>query len=253
MSQLNPSSSHLKQVLFLACLFSIVAILLTVRPTGAANSGASATSVDSAASDQPISPAAIILVVNDAGDAADTNIGDSICDVSPTAGEQCTLRAALQETNAAAGDDTIAFSASLNNSTITLNSALPDVSGNLTVTGPGASLLSVRRSTAGGTPAFRIFTISPGRTVAISGLAIANGNVTGSHPASSGGGILIDSATATLNNVVVSGNSADVGGGINTSGSIVTINESTISHNIATSSGGGINNNSTASPVLSQR
>ena len=100
---------------------------------------------------------------NDAGDASDTNVGDSICDTSPTTGDQCTLRAAIQEANAVAGDDTLTFSASLNDSTITLSTALPDLSSNVTIAGSGASSLTVQRSTAVGTPRFRIFTIGGGR------------------------------------------------------------------------------------------
>ena len=55
----------------------------------------------------------------------------------------------------------------------------------VTISGPGANLLSVQRSAAGGTPDFRIFNITPNSVIAtISGLTIANGNTP-----SNGGGI----------------------------------------------------------------
>ena len=153
---------------------------------------------------------------NDAGDASDNNVGDSICDTSPTTGDQCTLRAAIQEANAVAGDDTLTFSASLNDSTITLSTALPDLSSNVTIAGSGASSLTVQRSTAVGTPRFRIFTIAGGAiTVNISGLTISNGHTTagtagvnGDH----GGGILNNfGKTLNLKNVAISGNATGSG------------------------------------------
>ncbi len=95
-------------------------------------------------------------------------------------GASCTLRQAIA--TAAAGD-TINFAADV--ATITLTSAELLINKNLTINGPGANLLRVQRSTAGGTPAFRIFNIAGNVNVTISGLTIANG----SAPASGGGGI----------------------------------------------------------------
>jgi hypothetical protein len=65
--------------------------------------------------------------------------------------------------------------------------------------------------------ACRVFHISPGKIVTISGLAIINGSATGDV----GGGIYNDHASLTLRNCTVSGNSADqgTGGGIYNHGS----------------------------------
>ena len=67
--------------------------------------------------------AATTLTVNSTGDAVDSAPGDGACDAG---GGVCTLRAAIQESNALAGTDTIAFSIGGGGAqTITLTSALP--------------------------------------------------------------------------------------------------------------------------------
>lgn len=173
------------------------------------------------------------LTVNDGGDAADLVL-DGICDTDAgTVGDQCTLRAAIQETNNAPSADSISFSLPAN-STITLSTALNDIDGDLGITGPGAAMLTVERSTAGGTPDFRIFKINSGKTVIISGLTITNGNSVGDN----GGGIF-NSGTLTINASTVSGNNANQGGGIYSAGGL-TIRESTVSGNTSLNQGGGI-------------
>ena len=73
------------------------------------------------------------------------------------------------EANAAPGDDVIAIAVS---GTINLGGPLPDLSTNIEIVGPAASLLTVRRDTEG---AYRIFTVATGATVALSDLTISNG------------------------------------------------------------------------------
>ncbi len=69
--------------------------------------------------------AAKTFIVNSTGDKADKNIGDGIC--ADTDGN-CTLRAAIQEANAIAGTDTIAFAIpGAGMHTITPGSALPAI------------------------------------------------------------------------------------------------------------------------------
>ncbi|MBV9469462.1 MAG: CSLREA domain-containing protein, partial [Abitibacteriaceae bacterium] len=67
------------------------------------------------------------FVVNSTADTADANPGDGACDVDPaTPGSQCTLRAAIQESNALPGLDTINFNIPGGGvQTITPASALP--------------------------------------------------------------------------------------------------------------------------------
>jgi CSLREA domain-containing protein len=186
------------------------------------------------------------LLVNALGDAADANVGDGICDTDAgTAGNQCTLRAAIQEANNAITDDTINFNLPAS-STITLDSVLPDIAGNLSVNGPGANLLTVQRNAAGGTPDFRIFMINSGTTVAISGITIANGNLTA---ANNGGGIRND-GTLTLTNCNLFGNNVEqVGGAIFNNGTSLTLIDSNVGGtapgqpNTGTAGGSGIYNN----------
>lgn len=166
---------------------------------------------------------------------------------------------------------TITFDMNQVVSPITLTTAHLLINKNLTITGPGANVLTVMRSTAGGTPEFRIFEIASGANVKITGLTISNGaptpgntnaavgggisnsgtlaidgvavsgNRTGSSTAAGAGGGLFNFGTLTVTNSTFSGNQGNTGGGLQSNGSAVTIINSTISGNIAAVAvGGGI-------------
>jgi hypothetical protein len=100
---------------------------------------------------------------------------------------------------------------------ITLLTALPDLSSNMTIEGPGSNRLTVQRSTAQGTPDFRIFFIN-NRNVTISGMTITNGKTpdgasgTTGGSAQSGGGILQAGGILTLTDLVITGNRTGNGG-----------------------------------------
>src|SRR5215470_11137798 len=90
------------------------------------------------------------------------------------------LRQAIMD---ACDGDTITFDLTNFTGPITLTAADPTdatsglvIGKNLTITGPGANLLTVERSSASGTPQFRMFTINVGVTVTISGLTVTNGH-----------------------------------------------------------------------------
>ncbi|HWM23709.1 MAG TPA: choice-of-anchor Q domain-containing protein [Chthoniobacterales bacterium] len=149
----------------------------------------------------------------------------------------------LRDTIAAASDgDTIQFDAALNGQAITLTSGELLIDKNLTINGPGANLLAVQRSTASGTPAFRIFraampSTEPG-SITIAGLTISNGN-----DPELGGGIVSIARTLTISRCVISGNSAPNGGGLycgGMHGTLLAVNviDSTISGNSSTTGGG---------------
>ncbi len=111
------------------------------------------------------------------------------------------LRRAINDANGNSGSDTIEISAT---GTVNLLTALPSVSDEVHLDGPGADLFTVRRDD--GASNFRIFDIDEDAT--IDDMTISNGN------ASNGGGI-ITSAYLTLKRCVVSDNTALVlGGGI---------------------------------------
>jgi len=141
-----------------------------------------------------------------------------------------------------AANDTINFSVT---GTITLTTAELLINKHLTINGPGAHLLTVQRSTAGGTAQFRIFDIPSGYfNVTISGLTIANGNI----PASlnDGGGISNQSSgTLTVVGCTISGNTASSnsggssGGGISNFTGTVNLTDCTVSSNSVKGNGSG--------------
>ncbi|CAN5345386.1 hypothetical protein BH10ACI2_BH10ACI2_22760 [soil metagenome] len=148
------------------------------------------------------------------------------------------LRQAITDANAN-GDaaDTITFQSPLFDSSQTINllSALPDIKTSLSVVGPGANLLTVRRSAGGNYSVFNI----PGAifTISFSGLTISNGMATGGN----GGGGISSFSALTVNNCAITGNQAEnFGGGLLVFGSDATVNGSTISGNVAGSQAGGI-------------
>ena len=158
-----------------------------------------------------------------------TNTGDNV-GVNPAPGAGTgTLRQAIIDANATAGADTISFAEGVTG-TITLASALPQITHDVTINGPGAGVLTVS-----GANLYRVFDILSDVTdviVTISGLTISNGK------SDSGGGIL-NGGKLTLTNSTFSSNSATfVGGGI-LSGGTLTVTNSTFSGNSA-SRGGAI-------------
>jgi hypothetical protein len=151
---------------------------------------------------------------------------------------QLSLRDAITQANTAGGSNTITFAGNVTG-TISLNNAagaLPTITNDLTIQGPGAGSLTVQRPSSAA--AFRIFVTGPSTIVTIAGLTISGGQATGTN--NKGGGIF-SSGTLTVQNAVVSGNAADSGGGLySEDGPMLTILNSTISGNSATGSGGGV-------------
>lgn len=136
----------------------------------------------------------------------------------------------------AASGDTINFSLPAN-STITLTSVELAVNKSLTITGPGADMLTVQRSTAGGTPSFRILHFSGVSDITISGLTISNG----STGISDGGGMLNDSGgTVNITDCTLSSNSTTSGnGGCLSNTGTMTVANTTFTANSSTSGDGG--------------
>ncbi|MFL6335290.1 MAG: Calx-beta domain-containing protein [Pyrinomonadaceae bacterium] len=142
---------------------------------------------------EPSAYAATTFTVNTLGDGADSDLNDGVCNDGTG---QCTLRAAVEQANQLTGSDTINITV---NGTINLTSALPNLS-SLTITGPGAAQLTVRRDPSTATN-FRIFRTDSATTVNITGITISGG-----HAVGDGGGIYSISTNLTLLNVVVSDN-----------------------------------------------
>ena len=161
------------------------------------------------------------------------------------------LRFCIKVGNMLPGPDSIDFKVT---GTIQLTGALPDLSTDMDIVGPGSSDLVVRRNTGGN---YRIFTVAPGADVHISGLTMANGLVKNDV-----GGGLLNGGKLTLDNIRVVSNEAShtgvsgnvKGGGVYNEGTL-TINQSSIASNtslnhntsggIASAYGGGIYNTGT--------
>jgi hypothetical protein len=113
------------------------------------------------------------------------------------------LRQAVLDADAQPGPDTIRFAHVLHG-TITLTSGELDVTGDLTIQGPGE-----HRLTVSGNHASRIFDISSGATATITGMTMTDGLANGSALGfASSGGAILDLGTLTLANDVLSDNQA---------------------------------------------
>jgi hypothetical protein len=159
---------------------------------------------------------------------------------------KCRLRDAITATNTntatgdcpagSAGQDTIGFSlgtqCNLVPCTITLTSALPIVTEDLTING--------NNTTVSGANAFRVFDLGV-VTVSISNLGIANGNTAGNGGAiNMSDGISTQGTTLNLTHVFFSNNHADFGGAIYEPRGTLTIDHSNFSGNTAVTGGGAI-------------
>lgn len=212
---------------------------------------------------------AATFTVDSTGDASDPVPADGVCGTvaidKTHSGGPCTLRAAIETANVNANTDAIQFNLPVG-SVITTTSKLPDLSTNMSITGPGAAQLTVRNVT---TLHLRIFNVMTSGTVTISGLTISNGsaggisnlgagtlNVTSCTVTTNGNGTTLgagifngSNGTANVTNSTIADNfSGDRGGGIYSEGTALNINSSTIIHNKVvpetktSGQGGGISN-----------
>lgn len=171
---------------------------------------------------------------------------------------ECTLRNAITAANtnamsgactAGAGSIDVIDLTSLGG-TITLGSALPDITSAMSLQGPGAGALQVS-----GNDSVRVFRIVNGAT-AMSGLTVAHGRC------SFGCGIQNNNSTLTLDGVTVDHNVASVagganafpqGGGIVNNNGDVTLTLSTVSNNSAKATGATGQNAPTGGGIYNQQ
>jgi len=177
--------------------------------------------------------AAATFHVDDTGDAVDLTPGDGIC---ATAGAACTLRAAVQEANALAGEDRIRVPAGTY--ALTIAGAFEnagaagdlDLAGRLRIVGQGPEATIVD---AGGLD--RAIDVGPDARVTLVHLAVRGGKASNTE---TGGGIHTGtSSRLVLKRVLVESNEALVGGGIGGVGR-VKITASTVRDNFAEAGGG---------------
>ncbi len=182
-------------------------------------------------------------------DASDANIGDGVCDADlGTGGNQCSLRAAIEEANHAnnSGADEIQFSLAGCPCKITLASTgLDNITESLTITGLGADQLTIDAN--GATTSARVFNFnstSNDQTFNLSGLELTGGQLAGGN----GVGVLVGSGeTLNIDSCHITGNTATSGtpngGGVSGTSSTITIINSTIDNNEAGNFGGGLHTN----------
>jgi predicted outer membrane repeat protein len=140
------------------------------------------------------------------------------------------LIADISAANLAGGYNTIALVAG-NTLTLTVG-GLPVIAANdnLTIQGNGDTLA---RSTASGTPYFRLFDVAPGAS-----LTLANVTLQGGYAYGGCGGAILNQGAVDLKGVTVQNNGASSGGGIYSSGSLTLEAGTLISGNQAVGTNG---------------
>jgi CSLREA domain-containing protein len=178
-----------------------------------------------------------VFTVNSTADGPDNVLQDGKCSTSLP--QQCTLRAAVRQSNHTLGNDTINFAPGFSG-TINLTQGHLSISNepdSLTIKGPkprpGARILTVSANNAS-----RVFFVADDAKATINRLRIINGNT-----AFNGGGISNEGDSLTLTNSTVSGSRAAGGGGIFNDGpsSDLTLTNSTVSGNTSDGSAGILN------------
>lgn len=224
-----------------------------------------------------------LVLAPDAAQAASIAVTDGAVDVAPNG--NCSLVEAVQSANTNTGFDGCMSGSGIVDTLVlpagsifTFNgfhdtsegfTALPLVTTAITIEGNGAT---IERSSAAGTPHFRLIRTAASGQLSLNDLALRNGSVIGNFPESAGGaivngggsvtvtnstisgnmaasyagGVLNVYGTVSIANSTISGNTADQGGGMasfaNLPGAATTIINSTISGNTASGFGGGILN-----------
>ena len=173
------------------------------------------------------------FTVNNNGDATDAVPGDMICETAAGNGV-CTLRAAIAEANALAGDDIINFAPGV--TSISVNGQIV-ITTNIDINGSGAGNLTIQ-NIATPSATSRIFDITAGDVVTISGVTLSGGGVS-----TGDGGAIRTAGTLTLNDCVVANNvntgASSNGGGVRGSaGSTLNLNNTVIFNNRSANSGG---------------
>lgn len=132
----------------------------------------------------------------------------------------------------------------VNNTTDAGGVGLPVITGKVTIKGSGGA--AIARSTASGTPTFRIFDVASTGSLTLNSVKISNGLANNGQQ---GGGGIFNHGTLTITGSTFTGNSAPSstgtsGGGINNSGTL-NLSTSTFTGNSA-QEGGGVFNQKTA-------
>lgn len=172
---------------------------------------------------------AAVFTVDSAMDAVDATAGDGVC---TTATGECTLRAAIQETNALLGADTIALPAG--SYVLSLAGAHEDgaatgdldIRDNLTITGDGAGITIID-----GHGMDRVFDVSAAVGVTISRVRIRNGGFVDGSGLFNAGSLVLDQVDIRGNGKYAGTPLIDGAGIFNAGSGVLTLNDSSISRN----------------------
>ncbi len=158
--------------------------------------------------------AATTFAVNSTADTQDANLANTVCDVNASvSGNQCTLRAAIQESNNTSGADTIRFNIVAGTSsvkTISPASALPTIREAVTINGYTQSGASANTLATGNNAVLKVQLNGTNAGTNADGLAITSSNsiIKGlvinrfkGNKRSAGNGVLISGTGATGNKV----------------------------------------------------
>lgn len=186
---------------------------------------------------------AAVFTVTSTADGVDLSLGNGICDADPSPAVACTLRAAVQEANALAGDDSISLPAGTYALTLAgieedAASGDLDVTSAIVIEGAGAGLSIVDQTTAD-----RVVEVWMSGDLVLSGVTLRGGDA-GTEIGSLGGGIR-NVGFVSLDGVRITGNAARLGGGIFNYGGLQIV-DSVIDGNTATVRIAGIASASTS-------
>ncbi|PYK69911.1 MAG: hypothetical protein DME45_00200 [Verrucomicrobia bacterium] len=178
-------------------------------------------------------------VVNSTGDGDEAAYKAGICsDSAILAYGHCTLRAAIELSNHVGGTNTITFNIPTSDPgyfngfwMIQPGSQLPDLAGDLSISGPGANVLWIA---GGGRNGVRVFNVTTAGTINLSGVNITGGYVSSDFSNQYGAGIQnVNGGTVNITNCTFSYNQStgdsqyQAGGGAIYNGSTGTVNITT--------------------------
>jgi MYXO-CTERM domain-containing protein len=178
---------------------------------------------------------ALALVVPAAGRAATITV-DTLLDPAVNLTAPTSLREAITAANTLPGDDIIDLRGLSGTLVISQAIALPAITSNVQILGPGADVLTVDRTSA---TAFGLLSVSAG-TVSISGLRLTRGS------RADGGALLVSGGAVTvtgchlLNNASTGTTATSGGGAIRLNGGTLALLQSTVSGSVSARAGGAI-------------
>ncbi|HQU84626.1 MAG TPA: carboxypeptidase-like regulatory domain-containing protein [Pyrinomonadaceae bacterium] len=187
-----------------------------------------------------ISANAATFVVNTTNDTADATPGDGNC---ADAGAACSLRAAISEANALAGDDIITLPAGAYTQTLVAANEDAnaggdwDITTNITINGADAATTFMQSAASAGTATERVLNVRAGATVVVNNVTIRFGRFTGTMTTATRGAGVENNGSLTLNNCVVRENQINstsgnpIGAGIHNAGSVLALSNTTVTAN----------------------